>query len=116
MTATLIDGKVVAESVKLKVKEGVAYLKSEYNVTPGLATVLVGDRPDSRVYVASKHKACAELGMNSYDNTLPADISQNELLDVVEELARDSKVHGILVQLPLPPQIDAETVLRAIPI
>lgn len=116
MTATLIDGKAVAESVKQKVKEGVEYLKLEYQVTPGLATVLVGDRPDSRVYVASKQKACADLGMNSYGKTLPEDISQSELLDVVEGLARDPNVHGILVQLPLPPQIDAETVLRAIPI
>src|SRR5438128_8079482 len=100
MTAALIDGKAIAESVKEKVKEGVEYLKSEYNVTPGLATVLVGDRPDSRAYVSSKHKASGELGMNSYDNTLPDDVSQNDLLDVVQGLARDSNVHGILVQLP----------------
>jgi 5,10-methylene-tetrahydrofolate dehydrogenase/methenyl tetrahydrofolate cyclohydrolase len=116
MTANLIDGKAIAESVKNKVKEGVEYLKSEYNVIPGLATVLVGDRPDSRVYVASKQKACADLGMNSYGNNLPADISQGELLDVVQALARDSNVHGILVQLPLPSHIDSEAILGAVPI
>jgi methylenetetrahydrofolate dehydrogenase (NADP+) / methenyltetrahydrofolate cyclohydrolase len=116
MTATLIDGKAVAESVKQKVKENVEYLKTEYNITPGLATVLVGDRPDSRVYVASKQKACAELGMNSYGNNLPADISQAELLDIVQGLARDPNVHGILVQLPLPSHIDSEAILTAVPI
>ncbi len=116
MSATLIDGKAVAEDVKKKVQENVTYLKTEYNITPGLATVLVGERPDSRVYVASKQKACADLGMNSYANTLPADISQSELLQVVQGLARDSNVHGILVQLPLPVHIDAETILGAIPI
>lgn len=116
MSATLIDGKAVAEQVKQKVKEGVEYLKTEYNITPGLATVLVGERPDSRVYVASKQKACQDLGMNSYGQTLPADISQGDLLDIVQGLARDSKVHGILVQLPLPAQIDAEAILGAVPI
>ena len=116
MTATIIDGKAVAQSIKDKVKDSVTYLKTEYNITPGLATVLVGERPDSQVYVASKQKACAELGMNSYGNALPADISQDELLEVVQGLARDSKVHGILVQLPLPPHIDSETILGAIPI
>lgn len=116
MTATLIDGKAVAEDVKNKVKEGVAYLKSEYNFTPGLATVLVGERPDSKAYVASKQKACADLGMNSYGHPLSADISQAELLEIVQGLARDPNVHGILVQLPLPNHIDAETILGAIPI
>lgn len=116
MSATLIDGKAVAESVKNKVKEGVEYLKSEYNITPGLATVLVGERPDSRVYVASKQKACADLGMNSYGHTLPADISQGAVLEVVQGLARDPNVHGILVQLPLPAHIDSEAILGAIPI
>jgi len=116
MSATLIDGKAIAETVKAQVKEGVTYLKSEYNLTPGLATVLVGERPDSRAYVASKQKSCADLGMNSFGHTLPADIPQNELLDVVQGLARDSQVHGILVQLPLPNHIDAETILGAVPI
>lgn len=116
MTATLIDGKAVAEDVKNKVKDGVAYLKSEYNITPGLATVLAGERPDSKAYVASKQKACADLGMNSYGHSLPADISQGALLEVVQGLARDPNVHGILVQLPLPGHIDAETILGAIPI
>jgi 5,10-methylene-tetrahydrofolate dehydrogenase/methenyl tetrahydrofolate cyclohydrolase len=116
MTATIIDGKAVAESVKQSVKEGVEYVKGEYNLTPGLATVLVGERPDSKVYVASKQKACQELGMHSFGKDLPADISQGELLESVQELARDPEVHGILVQLPLPNHIDAEVILGAVPI
>src|SRR5262245_44755921 len=116
MTATIIDGKGIAEDVKNKVKENVTYLKTEYDITPGLATVLVGERPDSRVYVASKQKACEDLGMNSYARDMPADISQSDLLEVVQGLARDSNVHGILVQLPLPAHIDAETILGAVPI
>lgn len=116
MTATIIDGKATAESVRQKVKEQASFLQTEYNITPGLATVLVGDRPDSRAYVASKQKACAELGMNSYGKTLSADISQGELLEIVRGLARDPNVHGILVQLPLPAHIDAEVILGAVPI
>lgn len=116
MTATLIDGKAVAESVKQKVKEGVEYLKSEYNLTPGLATVLVGERPDSKAYVASKQKACQELGMLSVGKHLDANIPQHELLEVVRSLAVDPTVHGILIQLPLPEHIDTETILGAVPI
>lgn len=116
MTAIVIDGKAVAEEVKNKVKEGVAYLKGEYNVTPGLATVLVGERPDSQAYVASKQKACQELGMHSVGQHIDANISQGELLAIVQGLARDPQVHGILVQLPLPAQIDSEAILGAIPI
>lgn len=116
MSATLIDGKAVAQSVKDKVRDGVALLKAQYNITPGLATVLVGERPDSQAYVASKQKACAELGMNSYGRNLPASISQQALIDVVDELARDPNVNGILVQLPLPDHIDSEAVLSHVPI
>ncbi len=116
MTATLIDGKAIAEDVKHKIGEGVEYLKTEYNITPGLATVLVGDRPDSRVYVASKQKACADLGMVSFGKNFTEDVSQEELLQVVQDLARDSQVHGILVQLPLPAHINPEVILGAIPI
>lgn len=116
MTATIIDGKAVAETVRQNVKVGVEALKRDYKVTPGLATVLVGERPDSRAYVASKQKACQELGMESIGHHLPPDISQAELLKVVQGLAVDPVVNGILVQLPLPDHIDAETILGAIPI
>lgn len=116
MSATLIDGKAVAAQYKQQIQENVEYLKTEYEVTPGLATVLVGERPDSQAYVSSKQTACRELGMNSFGNTLPATASQDEVLDVVQTLARDPKVHGILVQLPLPDHIDAEAILSAIPI
>jgi 5,10-methylene-tetrahydrofolate dehydrogenase/methenyl tetrahydrofolate cyclohydrolase len=116
MTATLIDGKAIAEDIKGQVREGVEYLKTEYGITPGLATVLVGERPDSRVYVASKQKACADLGMNSFGKTFAEDISQDALLQAVQALARDSQVHGILVQLPLPAHINPEVILGAVPI
>lgn len=116
MTAQLIDGKMVSDQVKARVKEQVAELKAKYGITPGLATVLIGERPDSKAYVASKQKSCEELGMNSYGHHLPENISQAEALKVVRELAADPTVHGILVQLPLPAQLDSEAILGAVPI
>ncbi len=116
MTAKLIDGKVVSEQVKAQVKTEVGELKAKCGITPGLATVLIGERPDSKVYVSSKQKSCEDLGMNSYGHHLPENISQAEALKVVRDLAADPKVHGILVQLPLPAQLDSEAILGAIPI
>jgi methylenetetrahydrofolate dehydrogenase (NADP+) / methenyltetrahydrofolate cyclohydrolase len=116
MTAQIIDGKVISEQVKTRVKNEVAELKAKCAITPGLATVLIGERPDSRVYVSSKQKSCEDLGMNSYGRHLPEDISQAEANKVVRELAADPKVHGILVQLPLPAHLDSEAILAAIPI
>ncbi|MCX7837979.1 MAG: bifunctional methylenetetrahydrofolate dehydrogenase/methenyltetrahydrofolate cyclohydrolase FolD [Anaerolineae bacterium] len=116
MTATLIDGKAVAASIQQKVREEAEMLKTKYGVTPGLATVLVGDNPASKAYVGSKQKMTQELGMYSVGVHLPADISQDELLKVIRGYGEDPKVHGILVQLPLPPHLDQETVLGAVPI
>jgi len=116
MTATLIDGKAVAASIQQKVREEAEMLKTKYGVTPGLATVLVGDNPASKAYVGSKQKMTQELGMHSVGVHLPADISQDELLKVIRDYGADPKVHGILVQLPLPPHLDQETVLSAVPI
>ncbi len=116
MTAKLIDGRAVAVSIQARVKDDVETLKAKYGITPGLATVLVGEDPASKAYVASKQKMCAELGMNSYGQHLDANVSQAEALAVVRQLAADKNVHGILVQLPLPPQLDQETVLSAVPL
>ena len=115
MTATIIDGKAVAESIRSEVKAQVAQLRAQ-GIVPGLATVLVGDRPDSRSYVTAKRQVCAELGIESYGRELPETVSQDELLAVVRQLSADPKVHGILVQLPLPRHIDEETILNAVSI
>jgi methylenetetrahydrofolate dehydrogenase (NADP+) / methenyltetrahydrofolate cyclohydrolase len=116
MTAKLIDGKAVAASVRQKVQEEAAMLKSKYNVVPGLATVLVGENPASKAYVGSKQKMVQELGMYSVGAHLPADISQDELLKVIRGYGADPQVHGILVQLPLPAHLDQEAVLSAVPL
>ncbi len=116
MTATIIDGKLVAEQVKARVHDDAEMLKSRCGIVPGLATVLVGENPASQMYVASKQKTCNELGMNSVGHHLDEKISQEELLAIVHSLAVDPKVHGILVQLPLPSHLDQETILGAIPI
>lgn len=116
MTATIIDGKVVAAAVQARAKEDTEMLKTRCGITPGLATVLVGENPASKTYVASKQKNVTELGMHSIGHHPDANISQEELLALIQTLAADTKVHGILVQLPLPPHIDQETILGAIPI
>ncbi|MBI3742635.1 MAG: bifunctional methylenetetrahydrofolate dehydrogenase/methenyltetrahydrofolate cyclohydrolase FolD [Chloroflexi bacterium] len=116
MTAKLIDGKALADSIKARVKEQAAQLQNSRGITPGLATVLVGENPASKTYVASKQKTVQELEMYSVGHTLPADISQNDLLNIIRDLGADAKIHGILVQLPLPAHIDQETVLAAIPL
>ena len=114
MTAQLIDGKAIAQQVRdeiaAKVAERVAAGKSK----PTLATVLVGDRVDSATYVASKQKACAELGMGSVSHNLPSDISQEDLEKLIKSLNYDKSVHGILVQLPLPAHLNEERVLQLV--
>jgi len=112
--AALIDGKAFAASLRGRVAEAVARLKAEPGLTPGLAVVLVGEDPASQVYVRSKGKQTLECGMNSFEHRLDAATDQATLLAKVAELNADHAVHGILVQLPLPPQIDTQTVLAAI--
>ena len=114
MTAQLIDGKAIAATIRGEIKVEVEEMKARYGKVPGLATVLVGARKDSQTYVRMKKKACAEVGITSFGHDLPADISQDELLQVVRELNSNPEVHGILVQLPLPDHIDDEEVLGAI--
>ncbi len=113
MTAALIDGKAVAARVRAKVAEAAAELRAR-GVVPGLAVVLVGENPASQIYVRSKAKAAREAGVDAFDHKLSAETSQAELLELVQRLNRDPGVDGILVQLPLPPQIDARVVLEAI--
>lgn len=114
MPAQIIDGKQVAAEIRAELAQKIQSLKQQHNVTPGLATVLVGDNPASVSYVTAKGKACVELGMQSFQHTLPASTSQQELLALVDQLNRDPQVHGILVQLPLPDHINETTVLYAI--
>ncbi|MBI5054050.1 MAG: bifunctional methylenetetrahydrofolate dehydrogenase/methenyltetrahydrofolate cyclohydrolase, partial [Chloroflexi bacterium] len=113
MTAQIIDGKAVAAAVRNDVKEEVTKLRAK-GIVPGLATVLVGARPDSMSYVTAKRQACAELGIESFPNELPETVSQAEVLALVNKLSADAKVNGILVQLPLPKHIDEESILNAV--
>ena len=114
MTAQLIDGKAVAAAVHDEIKAEVEKLTSEHGITPGLATVLVGEDPASQAYVRSKQKSCAEIGIASFGHHLPTDASQEEVEGLVAELNADPAVHGILVQLPLPKHLDEERILRAV--
>lgn len=116
MTTTIIDGKAIAAKVRQEVKEVVAALAVEEGRVPGLATVLVGDNTASATYVRMKKKACAEVGIRSFGHELPADISQEELIELVHRLNANPEVNGILVQLPLPKHIDEEAVLMAVDI
>jgi 5,10-methylene-tetrahydrofolate dehydrogenase/methenyl tetrahydrofolate cyclohydrolase len=115
MTAKIIDGKVIADEMKAEIAEGVKKLAAS-GIKPGLATVLVGENPASHTYVGMKRKMCAELGIESFGHELPATATQQEVEALVKKLNADPKVHGILVQLPLPSGLDEEAVLRAISI
>jgi methylenetetrahydrofolate dehydrogenase (NADP+) / methenyltetrahydrofolate cyclohydrolase len=112
--AKLIDGKAYAEGLRKRIATAVAVLKKDHNLTPGLAVVLVGEDPASKVYVSNKAKQTVEVGMNSYEYKLPATTSEAELLAIVEKLNADPQVHGILVQMPVPKHIDSAKVLNTI--
>jgi methylenetetrahydrofolate dehydrogenase (NADP+)/methenyltetrahydrofolate cyclohydrolase len=114
MTARIIDGKALAADLRGKVAGEVQRLTSQHGITPGLAVVLAGNNPASESYVGSKAKVTLETGMRSFDHRLPESVSQDELMALVRRLNADTAVHGILVQLPLPPQIDTRAVLDAI--
>jgi len=111
--SNIIDGKAVAKKVLAECEGEIAQLKKS-GITPGLAVVLVGEDPASKVYVGSKVRKCAELGLHSRKIELPADATQADVLAVVEELNADPAIHGILVQSPPPPQIDEDEIVRAI--
>lgn len=105
MTGVRIDGKVIAQAVKDRVKKAADEMKSQ-GITPCLATVLIGDNPASATYVKNKHNACQEVGIQTKDHKLDASVSQNELNSIIDNLNSDSSVHGILIQLPLPKHLD----------
>jgi 5,10-methylene-tetrahydrofolate dehydrogenase/methenyl tetrahydrofolate cyclohydrolase len=114
MGAKIIDGKAIAESLREEVKKSVEERIEKGLPVPGLATVIVGSNPASKVYVRMKHKACQEAGILSVGHELPADASQGEVETLVKTLNEDPKIHGILVQLPLPAGLDEESVLNTI--
>jgi methylenetetrahydrofolate dehydrogenase (NADP+) / methenyltetrahydrofolate cyclohydrolase len=113
MTAQLIDGNALSRKLRTEVKVRVSALKAK-GITPGLAVILVGENPASQVYVRNKVKACEDTGMHSVLETWPAGMSEADLLARVDALNQDPSIHGILVQLPLPAQIDAQKVIEAI--
>ena len=112
--AIIIDGKEVSRLTRCDIAVEVADFKKEYGVTPGLAVILVGENPASCVYVRNKHKACLEVGINSYEIKYPEDVSEEELLSKIDELNSDEAVNGILVQLPLPKHITEEKIISRI--
>jgi methylenetetrahydrofolate dehydrogenase (NADP+)/methenyltetrahydrofolate cyclohydrolase len=114
MTAKVIDGKAFAAKVRGQVADHVARLKADHGLTPGLAVVLVGEDPASQVYVSSKGKSTVEVGMNSYEHKLDASTSEADLLALIGKLNADPKVHGILVQLPLPAHLNSDLVINSI--
>jgi len=114
LKAELIDGNKIAKEVRSEVADGVANLKDNYGVTPGLAVVLVGDDPASAVYVGMKQKAALKAGMESRDIRLPGNISEDQLIREVSELGKDPNLHGILVQLPLPEHINVTKIIGEI--
>jgi len=112
--ATIIDGKQIAQQIRDGLKTEVARLQKERKITPGLAAVLVGENPASKVYVNMKAKACDETGIYSQKIPLPADTPQKKLIELVHGLNQDQKIHGILIQLPLPDHLDQHAVLQEV--
>jgi methylenetetrahydrofolate dehydrogenase (NADP+) / methenyltetrahydrofolate cyclohydrolase len=114
MSARIIDGKTISADLRGKVADAVHRLRRDRGIVPGIAVVLVGDNPASEVYVRNKSKAVAEAGMHAFDRKLPAIASEAQLIDLIGKLNADKEINGILVQLPLPKQIDAQKIIAAI--
>ena len=114
MSAKIIDGNKIAETIRSELSQEIQALKQDQNVTPGLAVVLVGDNPASKVYVRNKNRSCHDIGIYSEQHDLSAETPEKELLDLIGKLNADDKIHGILVQLPLPDHIDENKVINAI--
>lgn len=112
--ATIIDGRALAREVQKQVKEEIEGLRRRWGLVPGLGVVLVGDDPASHLYVRNKEKACKEVGIRSQEHLLSAAVPEKDLLSLIHSLNRDKEIHGILVQLPLPPHILAEKILQAV--
>jgi methylenetetrahydrofolate dehydrogenase (NADP+)/methenyltetrahydrofolate cyclohydrolase len=114
MTAQIISGTEVAKQIREELKLEIAELKTKHNLVPGLATVLVGDDPASKVYVGAKEKACHDLGIYSERHDIPGNSTEEQVLDLVHRLNNDTKIHGILVQIPLPKHINESKILYTI--
>ncbi len=114
MGALILDGKAVAGRIQEEIAEAVKEMKRRHGVTPGLAAVLVGENPASQMYVKMKRNRCAEVGIESFGYEIPATVSQTELENLIAELNADPKIHGILVQLPLPEHLDEQLVLQSL--
>lgn len=114
MAAEIIDGNKIANTIRQELTAEIQQLKTAHNLTPGLAVVLVGENPASKTYVRNKNKACHDIGIYSEQHSLPADTTEADLLKLVNQLNQDAKIHGILVQLPLPEHIDEHQILNAI--
>ena len=114
MTAKILDGKALAEEIRGEVATGVAEMQQKHGVTPGLAAVLVGDDPASAIYVRNKRRACDEVGMVSDTFLMPADSTNEQVLARMQALNEDTRFHGILVQLPMPPQIDERLIIESL--
>ena len=114
MKAKILDGKACATKVKRRVKEEVSTLKSEEGILPNLVTILVGDDLSSKIYLKKKHESCSEVGIESRSIQLPKDSTQDQVIEVLDELNRNKEINGILVQLPLPKQISPEKVIETI--
>jgi methylenetetrahydrofolate dehydrogenase (NADP+)/methenyltetrahydrofolate cyclohydrolase len=114
VAARILDGRAVAEEIRREIAEETARLKKEHGITPGLVTILVGEDPGSVSYVTAKSRTAKELGFHSVQETRPATIPEKELLDLVDRYNEDPRIHGILVQLPLPKHVDPEKVLLSI--
>ena len=112
--AQLIDGKALSQGVRDKIAQEAASLFARSGIKPGLAAILVGDDPASHLYVKNKEKACEAVGIYVADHKLPTSTTQEELLTLIDKVNRDPQIHGILVQLPLPKQIDSKVVLNAV--
>src|SRR5665213_524073 len=116
MSAVLLDGIAISRKIREVAKKRVEALASNHNVRPGLAVILVGDNPASRIYVRRKVHACGELGIASAVHAFPSNVDTAQVIDLIERLNRDPATHGILVQLPLPPPLEIQSILRAIAI
>ncbi len=114
MSAQIIDGKIIAEQIKLEVKQEVEVLRIKRGVTPGIAFILVGENPASQSYVKMKGKACDEIGLHSVTDRLPVETTEQHLIQLIQKYNTDPKIHGILVQLPLPKHINEEIILNTI--
>ena len=110
----ILDGSALAKEIRGEVAEGVSYIKSSQEITPGLAAVLVGDDPASAIYVRNKSRACDEVGMLNETFLLPENVTQDKVVSLVRSLNDDHRFHGILIQLPLPEHLDEQTVIREV--